>query len=117
MIGGRQSVCEEIEKLALDIDRTGIAAMPGAERYSAEEKTAGQNKDAEIHENSLVYLVASPETRGIVVSIKNIGSIVKYGVFVNNSVQTYFTGQIAPVEEGTGYNWVGIDKVRSFLTA
>lgn len=38
MIGGRQSVCEEIEKLALDIDRTGIAAMPGAERYSAEEK-------------------------------------------------------------------------------
>ena len=117
MTGGNQSVCEDIEKLILDIGRSGIAAMPGPDRSCIEDKTPGKSKVGDIHENSLVYLVASPETRGIVVSVKNIGPIVKYGVFVNNSVQNFFTGQIAPVEESAGYNWVGIDRVRSFLTA
>ena len=117
MTGGNQSVCADIEKLILDIGRSGIAAMPGPDRSCIEDKTPGKSKVGDIHENSLVYLVASPETRGIVVSVKNIGPIVKYGVFVNNSVQNFFTGQIAPVEESAGYNWVGIDRVRSFLTA
>lgn len=72
---------------------------------------------AEIKEHSLVYLVGSPETKGVVISKKNMGDITQYEVFVNNAVQRYFSGQIAPVEEETGYRWVGINDVRSYLTA
>ena len=40
-----------------------------------------------------------------------------YDVFVNNSLQRFFTGQIALVQETAGYHWVGADEVRSYLAA
>ena len=41
----------------------------------------------------------------------------QYKVFANNSVKIYFSGQIAPVIENSGYNWANINDIRSYLTA
>lgn len=71
----------------------------------------------EIRENSLVRLAGSPDVRGVVHSIKGLGTITKYEVFINGKLSSFYTGQIEPVEETAGYDWVSIDAVRSYLTA
>ncbi len=122
-LGGSQSVLSDIDHIISAIEEPdSLPSIPAAQTAHAEEtsEVSGQNlldQSDQIHENSLVYLVGSPETRGIVVSIRDIGSITQYGVFVNNSLQQFFSGQIALVEETSRYNWVSIDTIRSTLTA
>ena len=70
-----------------------------------------------IHEKSLVYLVGQPEKRGIVFSITDLGSTIKYDVFLDGAIQSFYSGQIATVEDVTRYNWVDLSDVRSYLTA
>ena len=71
----------------------------------------------EIKEKSLVYLVGEPEKRGIVFSVTNLGQTVKYELFIDGGINTYYSGQIALVEESAGYKWVDADTFRSYLTA
>ncbi len=71
----------------------------------------------EIKEKSLVYLVGEPEKRGIVFSVTNLGQTVKYELFIDGGFNTYYSGQIALVEESAGYKWVDADTFRSYLTA
>ena len=119
-VGGSQAVCREIEQFILYIEQPdSVPTFPSAAETTTVKGAVqnGENITGEIHENSLVYLVGSPETKGIVVSMKNLGTIIQYEVFVNNKLERYFTGQIALVQEAKGYNWVGISDVQSHLTA
>ena len=119
-LGGNQAVCRGIDQFISYIEQPdSVPTFPHEEETVAFKETAPkeENTPGEIHENSLVYLVGSPETKGIVVSMKNLGTIMQYEVFVNNKLQRYFTGQIALVQETAGYNWVGISNVQSYLTA
>ena len=50
-------------------------------------------------------------------SLKNLGDITQYNVFVNNEIKQYYTGQIALVEKSGGYNWNSLTEMRSYLTA
>ncbi len=90
--------------------------------YSNSNNTISTNAPANkssliIRENSLVYLVGSPQVRGVVRSVKSIGEITKYDIFVDGKLSSYYTGQIAPVEESAGYDWVSVDTARSYLAA
>lgn len=119
-LGGSQTVCGEIEKFIAYIEQPdSVPTFPDEEAPEVVRETVSkaEHTPGEIHENSLVYLVGLPETKGIVVSMKNLGTIIQYEVFVNNKLQRYFTGQIALVQETAGYNWVGIRNVQSYLTA
>lgn len=118
-IGGSQVVRKEIDSFISYIEQPDSVPSPSCEAVFSSVKgdTLVQSRQGDIHENSLVYLVSAPETKGIVVSMKNIGAITQYEVFVNNALQRFFTGQIALVQETAGYNWVGINDVRSYLTA
>ncbi len=119
-VNGKQTVCREIEQFISYIEQPdSVPSFPPVEETAAPSNAVLHGKDmpGEIRENSLVYLVGSPETKGIVVSMKNLGTIMQYEVFVNNKLQRYFTGQIALVQEAAGYNWVGISDVQSHLTA
>ncbi len=118
--GGSQAICREIGEFISYIEQPdSVPTFPQKEETGAiqEAEQKDKNVPGEIRENSLVYLVGSPETKGIVVSMKNLGTITQYEVFVNNALQRYFTGQIALVQESAGYNWVGISEVQSYLTA
>lgn len=118
-IGGSPDICKEIEKFISCIEQPDSIPDFNLVKNSAVKDAASNGDDAtgEIRESSLVYLVGSPETKGIVVSMKNLGTIIQYEVFVNNKVRRYFTGQIALVQETSGYNWVGISDIQSYLTA
>ena len=71
----------------------------------------------EITEKSLVYLVGSPDVKGIVMSITDLGDTKRYDVFVDGNFKTFYSGQIALFVEKTSYNWVDINTFRSYLTA
>lgn len=47
----------------------------------------------EIREKSLVYLVGSPDVRGIVMSITDLGDTKKYDVFVDGNFKTFIPGK------------------------
>ena len=84
---------------------------------SGEADVTTTKSTASIHENSLVYLVSDPKINGVVMSLKNLGDITQYNVFVNNEIKQYYTGQIALVEKSAGYNWISLTEMRSYLTA
>lgn len=119
-IGGSQAVCNEIDQFITYIEQPdsipntsyGLEPIKDDETHSTVE-----NQTDEIRVNSMVYLVGSPKEKGIVVSIKKLDTAVQYGVFVNGNIRQYFSGQIALVQEKEGYNWVGINDIRSYLTA
>ncbi len=118
-IGGKQSICEEIEKFITDIEQPDSipTTINLVEISQGNADNNSKTKNNEIRKDSLVYIVGSPETKGIVVSLKKHGEITQYEVFVNNSIQSYYSGQVALVQEFVGYNWVGINSIRSCLTA
>ena len=119
-IGGSQVVCREIDKFIMLIEQPDSISDTTSEKKTSETlklDISGEKGQGTIHKNSLVYLVGSPETRGIVVSSRQIGSVIQYEVFVNNSVQRFFSGQISLVEESAAYDWRETNDVRSYLTA
>ena len=119
-VGGSQSVFDSIDQFISCIEQPdSIHETPYKPETTGneKEKNRGDNKQGEIRVNSLVYLVGSPETKGIVVSLKQHGEITQYEVFVNNTLGSYFSGQIALVEETAGYNWVSVSSIRNHLTA
>lgn len=119
-VGGSATVCKEIGTFISYIEQPDSVPTVFHEESFADVSPNTPVETAntgDIHENSLVYVVGSPETKGIVISVRNLGSIMQYEVFVNNHIQRYFTGQIELVRETAGYNWVGISEVQSYLSA
>ena len=93
-IGGSQVTCREIDNFITYIEQPDSVPVPTYEAESADKEKGNyteEKKPGEIHENSMVYLVASPETKGIVVSMKDLGTITQYEVFVNNTLQKFFS--------------------------
>lgn len=113
-----EQVINEIEHLIEDVKSTSMVdfAMVVQSEETAEASQENVEED-EIHETALVYLIGAPSVHGIVMSIRDIGDIKKYEVFVNGSVNTYYSGQIAPVIKNISYNWLDINTFRSYLTA
>lgn len=116
-ISDNQPVNREIDDLISYIEQPDSVPIVTSKQKNDTEKTILDSIDDEIHVNSLVRVVGLSDTKGIVVSIKKLGSVTQYEIFSNNSLQRFYDGQIELVQETDGYNWVGIDEARSFLTA
>lgn len=83
----------------------------------AEVEVVSDSGNEEITVNSLVHLVGEPNTRGLVMSVDQIGDITKYTVFVNGESKVFYSGQILPVVDIQQYKWLDIETFRSYLTA
>lgn len=103
------------------MDAVKAPAWASEEHIQEEEKSVVDEEISangnDISEKSLVYLIGEPEVRGIVMTVTNLGDTKKYDVFVNGSFNTYYTGQIALVQETASYNWGDINTFRSFMAA
>lgn len=117
---GGKDTCDKINRFidfieqpdSLDLEHSHIESNDSGETDVTTTKST-----ASIHKNSLVYLVSDPKINGVVMSLKNLGAITQYNVFVNNEIKQYYTGQIALVEKSAGYNWISLTEMRSYLTA
>lgn len=76
-----------------------------------------KNSADEISERSMVYLVGDPSTKGMVFSVETIGTEKKYDVFVNGTLRTFYTGQIALIDDTPKYHWVDASTLQSNLSA
>ena len=74
-------------------------------------------QENDITERSLVYIVGSPDTKGMVFSVTQLGDTKKYEVFVEGALKTYYEGQIALVSSTPEYEWVDSETLRSYLSA
>lgn len=117
---GGKDTCDKINRFidfieqpdSLNLEHSHIESNDSGEADVTTTKST-----ASIHENSLVYLVSDPKINGVVMSLKNLGDITQYNVFVNNEIKQYYTGQIALVEKSAGHNWISLTEMRSYLTA
>lgn len=118
-VGGSLTISDSINQFISAVEK------PGSIQSETEQKKADvlahteskSSKESEIGVNSLVYVVGDPDKKGIVVSIENIGKTQKFNVFTDNRIRSFYTGQIALVEETKGYNWVSLNDVLCSLTA
>lgn len=133
MMGNDQIISElddfkarvERPDLYTDDDPISVTPVPASVPVPIEMPVEGQTAEAEapgeddhpIRERSLVYVVGSPTTRGMVFSVSDLGATRKYEVFVDGDIRTYYEGQIALVEETPEYEWVSADVLRSCLSA
>ena len=118
--GGERAVCGQIYKFISDIEKPDsipVLLYTDDQNKNSEIERLSDDDGKEIQVNNLVYLVGSPEVKGVVMSVKDIDSVKQYSVFVNGGLKQFFSGQIALVRETASYNWVNADAVRSYLTA
>ena len=115
------SLINEVDRM---IEEVKSPSMVDFESFSQESRPEAAETvmpdvgdEDEIREKSLVYLVGSPDVRGIVMSITDLGDTKKYDVFVDGNFKTFYSGQIALYVETASYNWVDINTFRSYLTA
>lgn len=115
------SLINEIDRMIEEVKLPSTVDFPAFSQEKQEVKTNETNSvavdESDITEKSLVYLVGSPDVRGIVMSITDLGDTKKYDVFVDGKFRTFYSGQIAPFVEQVTYNWVDINTFRSYLTA
>lgn len=120
-IGGSKSEIADIKHFLSQIENPSFKVSKAesttelSDDGQIETKPANDKKNIAV--NSLVYLVSSPETKGVVVSLNNKGPITRYDVFINNAIRTFYEGQIKPVDTNSEFEWASIDQARSFLTA
>ena len=116
-IEGNKDISDEIEELIAYVESPDSIKNLEVDDNAIGEESNENFGRGEITEKSLVYLVGNPERRGMVQSISEIGDITKYEVFIDGNIRTFYSGQIAAVEESSGYKWVDIDTFISYLTA
>ena len=97
------------ENIAVLFRQEGIADIDSDVDYAVE--------NTEIKEKDTVFLIGDPNTKGMVFSVQNIGDTIKYEVFVDGGLKTFYTGQIAVVVEKAKYNWVDLNTFQSYLSA
>ncbi len=114
------SLLSEIEDFKNAVEKTDFTILaPRNDLTEAPGSTDATSASScgEIKEKSMVCLVSNPEKRGMVFSVTNLGQTVKYDLFIDGGISTFYSGQIALVEETPGYTWTDADTFRSYLTA
>jgi len=71
----------------------------------------------DIKEKDRVFLTGSPDTKGMVFSVTDIGGTKRYEVFVEGEVKTFYEGQIQKIDAAPSYSWIDISTLQSNLTA
>lgn len=115
LLSGLKDFRAEIEKPD-SIKKQPEAAVPAQTAPAVVEQEKPAVPEG-ITERSLVYIVGSPETKGMVFSVSMLGGTHKYEVFVDGMIKTYYEGQIALVDDTPKYQWVSSETLRSYLSA
>ena len=71
----------------------------------------------DIQEKDRVFLTGSPDTKGMVFSVTDVGGTKRYEVFVDGEVKTFYEGQIQKIDAAPSYSWIDISTLQSDLTA
>lgn len=113
LFGGEAVACSDIAALLDELEYEDSLF----ESSSKMARDGGQMATKRIEEKDIVYIVSNPETRGMVFSVTDLGDTIKYEVFVDGGLQTFYTEQIALVDESPDIEWTNAEYFRSMLAA
>lgn len=120
-VNGPESICNDIDELISYVERPDSMRQAESTNHASESSLSlvenQQSTQGNIVEKSLVYLVSSPDKKGIVFSVSPLSETIKYEVFIDGLFKTYYKGQIALVDEPVEYHWMDIDTFRNYLSA
>lgn len=112
-----KDICADIERLIQVIERPDSLDEEKSHSVVIDNDKKASNNDSEIiSQGDTVYLTALPEKRGMVTKIESLGGMMKYMVFIDGSIKSYYGDQVKKVKE-TGVEWKSVAYVRSKLTA
>ena len=106
----------EIEQFLLEVEKSNLEET-SAITANVEEIVPVSIQNTEITEKDLVYIVADPSQKGVVLSVQAIDGLNKYQVFLNGEIKTFVTGQIELCTPKAKYNWVDVDTFQSSLSS
>ena len=110
-----RKMSDDIEKLISSIEKTNLSdtSNPKNDRLLPVQS----NTSSGIKEQDIVYLISEPSKKGIVVKIKHIGDTTRYEVFVDSSIQTFYSGQIALFKAEEELDWIDNETFKCYLSA
>ncbi len=106
----------EVENFLFEVENSSWAnsvSIVTKTKEISEEFSANTN----IAEKDVVYIVAEPSQKGVVLSVQEVDGVSKYQVFVDGELRTFLTGQIALCNSNVKYNWVDLDTFQSSLSS
>ena len=106
----------EVEGFFYEVEKSNLEEISNSD-FTAKHIEVAEKIEKEIAEKDVVYIVAEPDSKGVVLSIQNFGGLNKYQVFVNGELRTFLTGQIALCEDKSTFNWVDLDTFQSSITS
>lgn len=106
----------EVEGFLYEVEKSNLEEASFSD-FTTNQILVQNNVEKEISEKDLVYVVAEPDLKGVVLSVQNLDGLNKYQVFVNGDLKTFLTGQIALCAEKSTYNWVDLDTFKSSITS
>ena len=106
-----------ISEFRKNVESADFSAVFDVEPVTVKVPEAVPSSAGEIQEKDRVFLTGSPDTKGMVFSISNVGGTKKYEVFVDGEIKTFYDGQIQKIDAAPSYSWVDISTLQSNLTA
>ena len=106
----------EFEQFLLEVEKSNLVET-SVITANVEEIVPVSTQNTEITEKDLVYIVADPSQKGVVLSVQAIDGLNKYQVFLNGEIKTFVTGQIELCTPKAKYNWVDVDTFQSSLSS
>ena len=106
----------EFEQFLLEVEKSNLQET-SVITANVEEIVPVSTQNTEITEKDLVYIVADPSQKGVVLSVQAIDGLNKYQVFLNGELKTFVTGQIELCTPKAKYNWVDVDTFQSSLSS
>jgi ERCC4-related helicase len=114
--GAGADIREDIRSFQKEL--SGACLVPQESAISAQSSEAEKEiATPTITEKSIVFLKSDPTVKGMVFSICEIDGTVKYEVFVNGEIKTFYADQVLPDNPVLTYKIVDIHTLQSSLTA
>lgn len=107
---------QDIEEFKKVIEETDFSKV--SEEFSETISVPERKSDTGcIQEMDQVYLNGDPDKRGVVLKVSEVAGTRRYVVFVDNTQNIFYEGQIQKIDASPSYNWVDLETLQSNLTA
>lgn len=116
-IGEDKTALINIQKFISAVKTEGVTDAPDNQPQEIHNPSAVAWQSGEIAQGSIVHLKSDTKVTGVVISVTKVGDTVKYDVFIDGAIKTYFAEQIEAHDIVEKTKTTDIEDFRRILTA
>lgn len=106
-----------IEKYIKDVKTGGVNDLPEKQTQEIASNLVNISKSEDLKIGSIIHPKSNPSTTGVITSVDQVGNTIKYTVFINSTLKTFFADQVEPHEGQETKALTDIEDFRRILTA